>query len=85
MGLAAVSPVRGAFAASIRRGGSWVRGRIGDGGAIHPADCVCTGGKRYDCGDAISLSPAVDAERLLDDDGNCGVEKVVDAAETKDS
>lgn len=36
-------------------------------------------------GDVKSVSPAVDMERLLDEDGNWGAENVLDATDTYDS
>lgn len=85
MGLAAVSPVRGAFTASIRNGAFCTRDRARDGGTARSAVCFWAESTFEDEGDVKSVSATVDADRLLDDDGNWGAENVLDAADTKDS
>lgn len=70
MGLgAAVSPVRGAFAASIRSVFG-ARARLGDGRIASVVDVFWLDGTLDRGGDVISVSPAVDVERLLDTEGN---------------
>jgi hypothetical protein len=85
MGLAAVSPVRGAGTASTRNGASRRRTRFGDSGFARSVHCACSGGAVEVEAFTKSVSPTVETERLLDEEGNWGAEKVLDAAETYES
>jgi hypothetical protein len=73
IGLTVVSPVRVAFAALIRNGASWPRARAttGDAGFGRPGvGCFWLDDTWEDNGEVNSVSPAVETERLLDEDGN---------------
>jgi hypothetical protein len=89
MGLAAVSPVRGAFAAatvSIRgvfARASDTRTLLGKTGIA--AGLVWLEATLVDAGEVNSASVVVDVDRLLDDDGNFGAEKVLDTVDTTES
>jgi hypothetical protein len=81
MGLAAVSPVRGAFAAatvSIRgvfARASDTRALLGETGIAASAGFVWLEATLVD----------VDVDKLLEDDGNFGAEKVLDTVDTTES
>jgi hypothetical protein len=91
MGLAAVSPVRGAFAAatvSIRgvfARASDTRALLGETGIAASAGLVWLEATLVDAGEVNSASVVVDVDRLLDDDGNFGAEKVLDTVDTTES
>lgn len=88
MGLAAVSPVRGGFAVSIRGAfGCAFRTRacVGDGGTTRSVGCLWINGPLAVEGDVASVSAAVEVDMLLDDDSSVGAENVLDATETMDS
>lgn len=76
-GLAAVLPVRCTSTASTRKTSS-PRTRPGDG-------TFWFDGALGNGGDVTSVSPVVDVERLLEDEGNRGAEKVLDAVDMYDS
>jgi hydrogenase maturation factor HypE len=83
MGLAAVSPVRGAFAAatvSIRG----VFARASDTRALL-GGFVWLEATLVDVGEVNSVSVVVDVDKLLEDDGNFGAEKVLDTVDTTES
>lgn len=84
MGLAAMSPCNGAFAASMRSS-LWASTRFGDGGIACVSGTFRTEEALDSGGDVISVSPAVEVERLLEDEGSRGTEKVLDAADMQDS
>jgi hypothetical protein len=80
MGLGAVSPVRCAFAASIRSVSS-PRNRFGDCGIACAVGVFWADEALDRGGEVISVSPAVDVERLLDADA----ENVLDGADMRES
>jgi hypothetical protein len=86
MGLAAVSPVRGAFAAAVSI--------LGAARASTPRASVDESGIDASVGllwlttlvdegvvKSVSVSAVVDVDRLLEDDGNAGAEKVLDTVD----
>lgn len=76
-GLAVVLPVCCTSATWIRKASS-PRIRPGDG-------TFWVDGALDNGGDVSSVSPVVDVERLLEDEGNRGAEKVLDAVDMYDS
>jgi hypothetical protein len=89
VGQAAVSPVRGAFAATVSiRGAACASGPrtwpgdCGIGASVGLAWSVATW---VDDGDVDSISVVVDVERLLGTEGNFGAENVLDAVEITES
>lgn len=90
MGLDVVSPVRGAFAGTV-----WIRGvcarasparaLLGEVGMAASGDFFWLDVTLVDEGVVKSVSAVVDVDRLLDDDGNFGPEKVLDTTERTDS
>jgi hypothetical protein len=80
VGLAAVSPVRGAFAASIRNV-SKPRDRFGDCGIACAVGVFWVDEALDRGGDVISVSPAVDVERSLDAEA----ENMLDGADMRES
>jgi hypothetical protein len=88
MGLAAVSPVRGASTVSTGGGASCTclpRDWVGEGGTARSKGWLWLEGAYEVAEDAKSASVTVDVERLLDDEGGAGAEKVLEAAETIES
>jgi hypothetical protein len=91
MGLAAVSPVRGAFTAatvSIRgvfARASDTRALLGETGIAASAGFVWLEATLVDVGEVNSVSVVVDVDKLLEDDGNFGAEKVLDTVDTTES
>lgn len=92
MALAAVSPVRGAFAAAMLVGGASgcatpARACAGELGMGTSVALIRPGAALASNGCADSPSAAVVVERLLadDDDGKVGTEKVLDTAEATES
>jgi hypothetical protein len=90
MGLVAVSPVRGAFAETVSIRGTFACAsppgvRLGEVGIDAFADMVASTTTSAGVGVIRSVSVVVDMDKLLEDDGNFGAEKVLDTAEVIDS
>jgi len=94
MGLAAVSPVRGAFAAAVSirgafSGASRPRAWPSEAGIGTSGGLLGAAATLVEVGVVSSVSVVVDVDRLLDDDddddGNFGAEKVLDTVEIADS
>jgi hypothetical protein len=87
---AAVSPNRGAFAATASIRGAFARASApragpGDAGGGASVGVLAAAATLAGADDVSSGSVVVDVDRLLDDDGSFGAEKVLDTAETTDS
>lgn len=90
MGLGAVSPVRGAFAATVSIRGTFACASplgllLGEVGIAVFADVVAFTATSAGVGVIRSVSVVVDVDKLLEDDGSFGAEKVLDTAEVIDS
>jgi hypothetical protein len=90
MAPAAVSPNRGAFAATASIRGAFARASApragpGDAGGGASVGVLAAAATLAGADDVSSGSVVVDVDRLLDDDGSFGAEKVLDTAETTDS
>jgi hypothetical protein len=90
MGLTAVSPVRGVFAAAVSIRGTFARASCpracsGDFGAGATVGFLGVAATLVDVGVVRSVSVVVDVDRLLVDEGNFGAENVLDTVEMTDS